>query len=154
MDQRAAECELLFHTAGKLSRTACAERFDLAIDRRDQIVVLRDLHPEQRRKESEVLPHRQVGIERKPSGHVAYPLADALVVVHDIQPVDRGCAAVGCDERRKQPEKRRLAGSVGTDQAEQLAPPDLERHLVECREDTVTFGQGVNLYGIPHRRRT
>ena len=101
MDQRAAECELLLHTAGKLSRTACAERFDLAIDRRDQIVVLRDLHPEQRREESEVLPHRQVGIERKPSGHVAYPLTDALVVGHDIQPVDRGCAAVGCDERRK-----------------------------------------------------
>ena len=148
MDECAAQGEFLFHAARKFPGAARPERFDLAVYGGYQLVVVPDFHPEQRGEKREVLPDRQVGVEREASGHVTHAFADAAVVAYGVEPVDRGESCVGDEQRRKQPEQRGLARAVGADQPEQLPAPDPERHAVQRRHRPVTLRQPADLYGI------
>ena len=154
MDQGAAECEFLLHASRKFSGSARTERFDLTVYGRNQVVIVRNFHSEQRCEKGEVLFDRQIGIERKPARHISCDSANLPVLPSGVVSVYGRLSFVGFDQRREQPEKRRLAGSVGADQTEQLAPSDRERHVVECCQRTVTLGQIANLYGILHSHRS
>src|SRR4029079_12849428 len=71
MHERAAQRQLLFHSAGERRRPATFERFELAVDRRDAIVLALDGRAEHGGEEPEILLDAQVRIEREATGHVA-----------------------------------------------------------------------------------
>src|SRR5690606_15439584 len=112
--------ELLLHAPGEGASAAVAERFDLAIDRRDQVVVLRHRGAEDGGEEIEVLRNGEVGVEREPARHVPDPGADLPEIGHNVQAEDTRGSRIGKEERRQQTEERRLTGSVRTDDAEDL----------------------------------
>ena len=70
---------------------------------------------------------------------------------------DLGAARRRENQLHQQLERRRLAGAVGTEEAEDLARLDLERQAVEGavgprapEADCVVFGELVDAYGSRH----
>lgn len=139
MNQCARKRKFLLHSSRKFSGAALAERFDLLVNRSDKIVRFPGPNAEQGGEEIEILLDRQVRIKRKPAGHVAHARADRKIVVHDVEPIDRGRTAVGGEQRGEQAEQRCFARTVGADQSEQLAFPDGKRHRIECLHPTETL---------------
>ena len=108
------------------------ERLELRVDRRDLVVLALDRRAEHRREEAQVLFDAQVGIQREAAGHVADARAQRPESRFTTsRPSTRARARVGHQQRHQNAEQRRLAGAVGTDEAEQLARAHRERHAVE-----------------------
>jgi hypothetical protein len=65
-------------------------------------------------------------------------------LAHDVVAADRGTAGGRREKRRQDPEQRRLAAAVRSEQAEDLAAPDGEREAVECEGVTVGVSQRLD----------
>src|SRR5262245_47150206 len=120
MDERAAEGELLLHAARERARAALAERFELHVDRLDALVLVPQCGAEDRGEEGEVLLDAQVRVEREAAGHVADALPQRAIVAHRIEAKDRRLPRIRFQQRHHDPEERRLAAAVRTDEAEEL----------------------------------
>ena len=91
--------------------------------------------PNRRREEFDVLAHRQVGIEilAETLRHVGDTRADRSAVtrighvaVQHLDPAGLDLAGAGDDG-----EQRRLADTIGTDQSDDAAAGNVERHRIE-----------------------
>ena len=113
--------------------------------------------PEQARMQFEVLPDRQLGIEREGLRHVADAAADIHVVGIDLVAEQPGCAFA----RRKQSGQHlhggRLAAAVRPEKAEDLAAGNAEADIVDRGEIAEPHGELLGLdrdvVGLPHSAR-
>ena len=86
-------------------------------------------------EEAQVLDHSEIEVERELLAHVAEPVLPALGVLRDVDAAEARDAAGG---RRQQPrehaDRRRLAGAVRAEEAEDAAARDVEADLVHGGE--------------------
>ena len=131
-DERLGELGPLPHAGGE-----AADRTEAGLVEADEVEhVGRPLARGTRRQAAQLAERRDdVGrglVERQAVvlGHVAEPRADADRVAADVDAahLDRPCGRVG--EAEQQPEHRRLAGTVGADEAD-AAPRHLDGEVVE-----------------------
>ena len=128
------ECTIAAAKPGALEH-ALRERADAPIDRvgdpdalDDTLHLAREVlaaHPVQPAAERHELARRQVRVDVRVLGEeadVAHRLGGG-----DLLPEDRGLAARGEDEPREHLDRRRLAGAVGAEEAEDVAAAHLER---------------------------
>ena len=111
-------------------------RRDGAVGRRVELEHLEDLggsrlrlpcrHAVEPRLEDELAATRLGRIGGTALGHVADAAADLGGVARQVDARDPGVARRRADERREHAQRRRLAGAVGAEEAEDLAGADLE----------------------------
>ena len=151
--QCTAECELLLHATRQRGGATRLERLQLAVDRRDLLVLLFDGGAEHRCEEAEVLLDTEVGIQREAAGHITDLAPQRPEISNDVA-AEHACAPrVGDDERREDAEERRLAGAVRPDEAEQLTRVDREGDVVERDRLLVSFDHPLGADGdrLGHR---
>ena len=124
MDKRATKSKFLLHTTGQSPRTTIAKRFYLPVDVAYQIIIFLNGGMENRSKEIQVFFYRQILIEREPSGHISYPLANSFIVLRRIQSANRSCAFIGKQQSGENTEQGCLPRTVRTDDAEKLTRLD------------------------------
>ena len=120
---------------------------------------LRGRDPEVRAVEEEDLARGQREVEVRPLRHDADPPLDGDSADPDLLLADPGAARRRPDARRQHADRRRLAGAVRAEQAEDLAGPDLERQVVERHDLDLLLSVGSraaregNAHEAPARRR-
>ena len=139
MHQRTTQCQFLFHTARKSPCATIFEAFNLLINGLDGIVALVDGRAEKCGEKLQVFLDRQILIEREFSRHIAHSTTHVAHLSDHVEPIDRGRACVGQEQRTKNAKHRGLASAVGADESENLALPHAERHIVECHHAPVTL---------------
>jgi hypothetical protein len=115
-----------------------------------RLAALRRIDALQAEQEVQHLRAAERGVEPEVLRQVAQPRPDGTRVLHDVDAVERDAAAGRLEQAGEDVHQRRLAGSVGAEQAEE-ALRDLERDALE-RSD----GTGVDLdevldsqHGVP-----
>jgi hypothetical protein len=96
-------------------------------------------------------------VQRQLAGEVAQPAAHGDPLPADVHAQNLRTAARGPQEVEQQADRRRLAGTVRADVAEDLAGPDLEIEVVERPERPVGLGEALgadrHLHGTGVQRR-
>ena len=88
-----------------------------------------------RAEEAQVLDHREIEVERELLRHVAEPVLPLLGVLGDVEAAEAGDAAGGRRQQAGQhPDRRRLAGAVRAEEAEDAAAGDVEADRVDGGE--------------------
>ena len=82
------------------------------------------------REEIEILGHRRIRVDTGVVGHEAGDPADLFRIVDHGIAADARVAALRRIQRRQNPHRRCLAGSVRSDEPEDLTSLDAERHVV------------------------
>jgi len=82
----------------------------------------------------EVLPHRELVVERKRLRHVADATARLEVAGIDFLAEEPGLALGGREQPREHLHRRRLAAAVRAEEAKDLAAADAEAHVVDGGE--------------------
>ena len=109
---------------------------------------LRDLvlrHLEELGVQDQVLPHRQLGVEREGLRHVADLAADGDVIGIDRLAQQPGLPLGGRQQAAQHLHRRRLAAAVGAEEAEDLPPLDPEADVIDRDEIAEPLGQAVRL---------
>jgi hypothetical protein len=143
VEDRAGDHQSLCHPAG--------QRIDGCLRPLRELELLEELAgdpPRLRRADAEettvevqVLPHAELAVERVRLRDDANQLLGGRGVPHDVDARDEGPAGGRDDPGREHPRRRRLAGAVRAEQAEDLPFPDRQVQLVDGAE----IGPGVNL---------
>ena len=102
-------------------------------------------HIEELGVQDQVLPHRQLGVEREGLRHVADLAADVDVVGIDRLAEQPGLPLGGRQQAAQHLHRRRLAAAVGAEEAEDLAPLDPEADVIDRDEVAEPLGQAVRL---------
>src|ERR1700694_3023252 len=92
----------------------------------------------------QILGRRQLVVHTEEIRHVAKPLVHLVGVFDDVSAVDQRPAGRRFEERRQDPQRRRLAGAVRSDEPEDLAFGHLEGDVVERGAIPVRLGQPVD----------
>ena len=133
MQQGAHERQLLLHAAGKIGGPAVAER--LHARHAEQLLhrVDRDRPwgAEQVGVEDHVLVDGEIAIQAEALGHVADAVLDGIQLAGDVVAGDPGFAFGGIEQAAEQPQRGGLPGAVRPDDAEDLAPRDLEVEMID-----------------------
>ena len=95
--------------------------------------------------QDQVLPHRQLGIEREGLRHVADLAADGDVVGIDRLAEQPGLPLGGRQQAAQHLHRRRLAAAVGAEEAEDLPALDPEADVIDRGEVAEPLGQVVRL---------
>ena len=121
VDQRAGQPELLLHAAGKLARQPVGEGGQAGKGEQtfEDPLSFQPDHAPQIGVQVEVFLDGQIFVQPEPLRHVADRLPDAPHA-GGIEAADRHAPRVREHQRRQQPQQRRLAGAVRTDQAGHL----------------------------------
>src|SRR5690606_34504890 len=125
-----------------LEHAANADEIDDAVDRGAHLR-LRDLA--RARHEPQVVPHLHVGIERRRLGEITDALLHPERILEDVLAGDHDVARVGDDVASEDLERRRLAGAVRAEKADDLALVDLEAHVVHRERRAVAFEDMTDL---------
>ena len=96
----------------------------------------------------QVLPGGEHVVDRGELSGQADLLADLGGLLRHVEPGDARRAAVGVDQRGQDVDRGRLARAVGSEQGEDRAPPDGERHVVEHRYSLVSLHEVPHLDGV------
>ena len=132
-DQRGREVEPAAHAAGVGLRHALGGVGE--VEALEQLAGARGggaaAHAVEAADHHEVLDAGQVLVDGGVLAGEADPGAQRAGVADDVEPGDAGAARVGLEERREDAHGRGLAGPVGTEDAEDGAPRDLEVDAVE-----------------------
>ena len=148
-DERARDRELLLLAAGERTRPAPRELLDdreLRVDRLDVLAGARARAPP-REAEPQVLLDRQLGEDAPPLGHerdarardvLGRPAAQRVAGQPDL-------AAPSAHQSHDRVQRRRLARAVRTDQADDLAPADLEREAAHGGDAAVAHVEAGDL---------
>ena len=89
---------------------------------------------EQAAAEGDGVPHRLEGIRRQFLRHEADHRPHAAVVAPDVAAVDRHAPGRRVHDAAHDRDQRRLAGTVGPEQREDLAAADLQVDMLQCLE--------------------
>ena len=84
-------------------------------------------------------------IERETTGHVAHAFSDVLHLADGVEAVDSDRARIGQQQRAENAKQRGLAGTVGTDESEDLAPADAQRHVGQCLHLAIAFADASHI---------
>ena len=148
VQRRHRECQFLLPAQGQRADQRTGFRAEIQpvehLDRPAQY-----LHPRQPVNpavEAHVLQHRQVVVQRETLAHVADAALDQLALAHDIVPGDRAAARGGVAQPAEHTHGSGLAGAVGAQETENLAPPDFERNAVDGDEIAEPLAQSANGY--------
>src|SRR5262249_15138401 len=101
--------------------------------------------------ELEVLADREIFIEAEALGHVAGLALDGVALAHEIVAKTRAAAAVRRQQAADHAERRRLARTVGAQEAADAAPLDAERHVVDHGARAVALHEVVDVDRQGHR---
>src|SRR6185437_11187766 len=96
---------------------------------------------EEPRMEIEVLTNGELGVERKRLRHVADAPARVEVAGVDLLAEKQGVAFIRRQQSGQHLHRRRLAGAVRPDKAEDLAALDGEADMVDCGEIAKAAGK-------------
>ena len=146
VQERPGEREALLHPAAEAAHAVVAtvgkaEGFEQA---RDLVVQPPACHTVETAEECEVLGGTEALVQGGRLGQDACPAANADAVDRRVHPEHLDLAGVTAKHAVEQPDGRRLAGAVVTEQAERLARADLEREPVDGRhraEPTAKIGR-------------
>ena len=148
MYQSTTQRQFLFHTTGQFASPPFTKWLDLPVNRRYEIVIILDRNSKQSCKKCQILFNRQIGIQRKTSGHIADSPTNLLVIGHNIQPINRSLSTIGNQKRRQQAKQRRFTRTIRTNHPEKLTPTHLKRDPIQGCQLPVTFDQ---LFGCNSR---
>jgi hypothetical protein len=98
--------------------------------------------------EAQVVVDPHLGVERRRLGQVADLAAHLERVLDDVEPVDRGLAGTRQQVAGQDLHRRRLPGAVGAQEADDLAPRDLEGDSLQGLGGAVQLRQILN---VDHR---
>lgn len=147
VDECAAQSELLLHASGKFPRLALLEWLYLSVDILHKVVVLVYGGVEYGGEEGEIFLYGEVLIKGETARHISDILADFLVITHYIEAVDHCGARFGKQQRCQDAEERCLAGAVRSDESENLALGNLERHTFQGLDSLLALAVG-DLYVV------
>ena len=102
-------------------------------------------------EEAEVLAHREVVVEAEALAHVADPPLHALGVLRDVDAEHEAGAGGGGEQAAQHADRRRLAGAVRAEEAEDLALVHAERDPVDGHEGAEALGELADLDGDGHQ---
>src|SRR5207244_9724065 len=91
--------------------------------------------------EGEEIAHRHLEVERGAFRGVSQAPARGERRPHDVEAVDEGPSGGGWEDPREHPERGRLAGAVGTEEADYLASLDVERDVLDGGSAPEALGQ-------------
>ena len=102
-------------------------------------------------EEVEVLPDLHVVVDTEDVGHEAEDATDLVGVPGDRPAVDLGVAGRRLEQGRQHPQRRRLAGAVRADEAEDLARLDREVDAGDGERPVVALDQALGPDDGAHR---
>jgi hypothetical protein len=152
--QRARECHLLLHTAGQvLHRLAAAVRgeADAVEDLRDLRPRLPGRHSVEARGVAQVLVRGHLLEEGRLHGHAVDETADRPRLAEHVVAEDARAAAVLEQQRREQPDQRRLARAVLAQDGHRLAAVHAERDALQ-RSDGLPAREAAGARGLAQER--
>ena len=94
----------------------------------------------------DILPSGEVEVGGQRLRNHADRFAHAHRIARDVEAGDESLSRGRHDQRRQHPAERGLARAVGSEQAEQLAAPHLEAHVVDGGEFAEAFSEFARLY--------
>ena len=144
--QRTAKCQFLLHASGEGPSFAVSEALNLCIDSTDAFVPLFERRPEEGGKESEVLLHGKVMVERKAAGHIPHPPTYIPHLLPYLASCHHSLAAIGQQEGAEDAEQGGLPSPIGTDNPEQFALADGKGDTVQRLYLAVGLRYVANLY--------
>ena len=97
------------------------------------------------RDEGQILADRHVRVERRRFRQIAGPALGLDRLVEDVEARDDGFALGGRHEAGEDAHRRRLAGAVRAEEAEDLAALDAEADVVDRRDAAVAFREVLDL---------
>jgi hypothetical protein len=100
-----------------------------------------------RRAELEVLPHPHLHVERVRFRKIADAAADLGGLAEAVEAGDAGGAARRRNVAGEDAHRRRLAGAVGAEEADDLALADLERYVLERENPGIRLDE---VFGFDH----
>ncbi len=130
MHERADERELLLHAARQLIREPTAKARELRHLEQPVAARVVVVQPVDLCEEGDVLVDAEIAVEAEPLRQIADLRGDATVRPQRIEPEHADRPAIGAQQAAQQADRRRLAGAVGTDQAEHLAARNAQRQVV------------------------
>ena len=130
---------------------AARRQAELVERRRDDLAPVGEMV--EPRDEEEVLLDRQVLVERELLRHVADFALDARAVAPHVEAEHRPLAGVGRQQAADQADRRRLAGAVGAEEADDLARRDPQRDMVDGDDSVERFGEAGNVDDVHGRLR-
>ena len=143
VQEHAGQAQPLRHAAGKAGDEGLA--LVAQVDQVEHLVA--DLLPPRtldavgRGEELQVLDDLHVVVDAEEVGHVADDPPDLLGMRVDRVAADAGLAPGGLQERGQDPHRRRLAGTVGADVAEEVALVEVQGQVLQGVQFAVDFGQ-------------
>ena len=132
MYQCTRERQLLLHTSRERPGLTVFEAFYLRVDGLDTIVTFINSGAEKGGKEVQVFLDSEILIERELAWHIPHPTTYLMHLLHHIVAIYRCRACIGQQQRTEDAKHRRLAGSIGAYQSEDLTLADRKRHIAEC----------------------
>src|SRR5262249_30147413 len=111
----------------------------------DTLVPIGRRHALDLRDELQVFDDGHVGVERRRLGEIAGAALGLDRLIEDVEARDEGLAVGGRHVAGQYPHRRRFAGAVGPEKAENLASLDLEADVVDGRYGAVAFAEVLNL---------
>ena len=153
-DEAADQVHLLAHAARELGDAAVARLVQAEPLQQlvDALAHRAAAHAVELREHPELLAHGEDAVAGVlPSGDHRDPRSQRAEVAGDVEPVDACGARAGREQRHQDLDQRRLAGTVGPEQAVELAAPHLEVDAVERRDlaaaGAVDAADAVSLHG-------
>src|SRR5262245_13367456 len=146
VNQRAAETELLLHSAGELARWAVLERIESSGFQKliDALAPIAPCLAEQTPKEIDVLEDAEGGIEiaAKPLGHIGDAAArlGSMAHVRHISPQHHDVASLDFAHAGNERQQGRLAHAVWPDHADHAVRGNIERDFVQRCAFPVVMG--------------
>jgi hypothetical protein len=128
----------------------------LEVERRQELggslLGARLVHAVEASLDHELAPTGLGRVGRPALGDVADPLADHLGLAPQVGARDRRLAGRRREQRGKHPQRRGLAGPIGTEEAEDLADADLEIDAADGLDDALPRAEGSDqIVGGDHR---
>src|SRR5205823_11322414 len=147
MDERLCEADALLVALRQLSGQAVRHVVDANPRHHvlDPLTPLVARHPFDAGDEIEVLADAHVWIERRRFGKVAGAALRLDGLVEDVEPGDNRFALGGRHVAGQYPHRRRLAGAVGAEKAEDFASFDAEADVVDRGNAAVAFREVLDL---------
>jgi hypothetical protein len=130
--QRLGDKHAALHAAGQLAHVGVGLVGQAQVVQQlvDPVVVA--LHAEVAALDAQRFAHAEEGVEHQLLRHDAQRLAGGRVVVDDIVAHHAHAAFGGAGQAGQHADQRRLAGTVGAEQAEELTAMDVEADAVQC----------------------
>ena len=148
MYQCTRERQLLLHTSRESPCLTVFEAFYLRVDGFDGVVAFVNSGAEKRGKEVQVLLDSEILIERELAWHIPYPTTYLTHLLHHIVAIYRRRTSIRQQQRTEDAKHRRLAGSIGAYQSEDLTLADRKRHIAERQHLAVRFTDVLYLYCV------